>query len=139
LHVGEQHSGQPDPAATQAARPLRHVGPRGPDTAVRRRWTAAAWVCGGLALFAVFLRISLASPVNSDGANNALQAWDMLHGHLLLHGWVTGDASVYTFELPLLAITESLFGLTSITCHIASALTYLTVAACCVALARTNS
>jgi hypothetical protein len=92
-----------------------------------------------LVLFAFFLRISLSSPVNSDGANNALQAWDMLHGHLLLHGWITGDASVYTFELPLLAITESLFGLTSTTCHIASALTYLTVVACCVALASRNS
>jgi hypothetical protein len=139
MHVGEQHSGGPDPAATQAARPLRRVGPRDPHTAVRRRWIAAAWVGGGLALFAFFLRISLSSPVNSDGANNALQAWDMLHGHLLLHGWVTGDASVYTFELPLLAITESLFRLTGMTCHIASALTYLTVAACCVALASTNS
>ena len=139
MHVGEQHSGGPDPAATQAARPLRRVGPRDAHPAARRRWTAVAWIGGGLVLFAVFLRISLSSPINSDGANNALQAWDMLHGRLLLHGWVTGDASVYTFELPLLAITESLFGLTSLTCHIASALTYLTVAACCVALAITNS
>jgi hypothetical protein len=139
MHVDEQHSGDPDPVATQAARPLRRAGPRDAHPAVRRQWIAAAWIGGGLALFALFLRISLSSPVNSDGANNALQAWDMLHGHLLLHGWVSGDASVYTFELPLLAITESLFGLTTITCHIASALTYLTVAAFSVALAVTNS
>ena len=110
MHVDEQHSGDPDPAATQAARPLRRVGPRDAHPAARRPWIAAAWIGGGSALFALFLRISLSSPVNSDGANNALQAWDMLHGHLLLHGWVSGDASVYTFELPLLAITESLFG-----------------------------
>lgn len=144
MHVGEQHSGRRDPvAATRGGWSPRQfgrrVGPRDPHTAARRRWAAAAWVGGGLALFAFFLRISLSSAVNSDGANNALQAWDMLHGHLLLHGWVTGDASVYTFELPLLAITESLFRLTSTTLHIASALTYLIVAACGVALASTNS
>jgi hypothetical protein len=139
MHVGEQHSGHPDPAATQAAEPLRHAGPRGSRAALGRRWAAAAWVGGGLVLFALFVRISFSSAINSDGANNALQAWDMLHGHLLLHGWVTGDASVYTLELPLLAIVESLFGLTSTTCHIASALTYLAVAACGVALACRNS
>ena len=40
----------------------------------RRWWAAAAWAGGSLALFAFFLRISLGSRVNSDGANNALQA-----------------------------------------------------------------
>jgi hypothetical protein len=59
---------------------------------VRRGWIAAACV-GGVLLYAFFLRISLSSPMDSDGANNALQAWDMLHGHLLLHGWLIGDAS----------------------------------------------
>jgi hypothetical protein len=105
-----------------------------------RRWrAAAAWAGGGLALFALFLRISLGSRVNSDGANNALQAQDMLHGHVLLHGWLIGDATFYFFELPLNAITELLLGLGNLAAHAASALTYLIVAVCAVALAVTDS
>jgi hypothetical protein len=77
--------------------------------------------------------------VTSDGANNALQAWDMLHGHLLLHGWIIGDATYYTFELPVLAFTEIFFGLGVLTSHVASALTYLIVTVSAVALALTGS
>ena len=51
----------------------------------------AAWVAGGLALFAFSLRISFGERVDSDGANSALQAWDLVHGHLMLHGWIMGD------------------------------------------------
>jgi hypothetical protein len=107
--------------------------------AARRWWAAAAWAGGGVALFAVALRISLSSRVNSDGANNALQAWDMLHGHLLLHGWLIGDAAFYFLELPLNAVTELLFGLGSLAFHVASALTYLIVVVGAVALAVTDS
>ena len=57
----------------------------------RRRGSSAAWRCS---LF--YLRISFTGHVSSDGANSALQAWDMLHGHLLLHGWIIGDATYYT-------------------------------------------
>ncbi len=106
---------------------------------MRRWWAAAAWAGGGVALFAYFLRISLSGRVDSDGANNALQAWDMLHGHVLLHGWLIGDATFYFFELPLNAITELLFGLGNLAAHVASALTYLIVAVCAVALAVTDS
>jgi hypothetical protein len=105
-----------------------------------RRWRAATtWVGGGVVLFAFALRISLGSRVNSDGANNALQAWDMLHGHVLLHGWLIGDVTYYVLELPLNAVTELLFGLGSLAFHVASALTYLIVAVCAVALAVTDS
>jgi len=107
--------------------------------AARRWWAAAAWAGGALVLFAFFLRISLSGRVNSDGANNALQAWDMLHGNVLLHGWWIGDATFYFFELPLNAITELLFGLGNLAAHTASALTYLIVAVCAVALAVTGS
>jgi hypothetical protein len=98
-----------------------------------------AWAVGGLALFAFLLRISLGWVVDSDGANNALQAWDMLHGHVLLHGWVIGDATFYAFELPLNAITEVLFGLGNLAVHLASALTYLIVTVLAAALAVTGS
>ena len=46
-----------------------------------------------MALFAFYPRISFTGHVTSDGANGALQAWDMLHGHLLRHGWIIGDAT----------------------------------------------
>jgi hypothetical protein len=105
-----------------------------------RRWqAAAAWIAGGLVLFAFFLRISLSERVDSDGANSALQAWDLVHGHLMLHGWIFGDATFYAFELPLNGIIELLFGMGNLAVHIGSALTYLIVTACAVALAMTSS
>ena len=143
-------SGERDPTgpglADMQEKPLaRHLERRSgqDDRRIRpaaRRWrAAAAWAGGGLALFAVFLRISLGSRADSDGANNALQAWDMLHGNVLLHGWLIGDATFYFFELPLNAITELVAGLGNLAAHAASALTYLIVAVCAVALAVTDS
>ncbi len=113
------------------------VGPR--HRWLRRPLAAAAWTVGCTALFAFYLRVSFTGHVTSDGANNALQAWDMLHGHLLLHGWIIGDATYYTFELPVLALTEIFFGLGDLTSHVASALTYLIVTVSAVALALTDS
>jgi hypothetical protein len=107
--------------------------------AVRRWWLAVAWICCGIALFAFLLRISLSDGMNSDGANNALQGWDMLHGHVVLHGWILGDATYYTLELPLYALTEALFGLSSLAVHVVSVLTYLIVAVCAVVLAMADS
>jgi hypothetical protein len=104
-----------------------------------RWWSAAVWIGCGIALYLFLLRISLSVGMNSDGANNALQGWDMLHGNVLLHGWIIGDATYYTLELPLYAITEALFGLHTLTFHMVSALTYLIVVACAAALAMTDS
>ena len=132
-------AGTPDAAATRHLGGPVGQGDHGMHPPPRRWWAAAAWAGGGLALFAFFLRISLGSRVDSDGANNALQAWDMLHGHVLLHGWLIGDATFYFFELPLNAITELLFGLGNLATHVASALTYLIVAVFAVALAVTDS
>jgi hypothetical protein len=105
----------------------------------RRLPAAAMWIAGCMALFAFYLRISFTGHVTSDGANNALQAWDMLHGHLLLHGWIIGDATYYTLDLPVLAVTEIFFGLSDLTSHIASALTYLIVTVSAAAVAVTDS
>ncbi len=120
--------------------PTQFRRPAGPGHRwVRRLLAATTWIAGGMALFALYLRISFTGPVTSDGANNALQAWDMLHGHLMLHGWIIGDATYYTFDLPVLAVTEIFFGLGDLTSHIASAFTYLVVTVCAVALALTDS
>ncbi len=105
-----------------------------------RRWRGAVgWTCAGLALYAVYLQISLGGRIDSDGANSALQAWDLIHGHLLLHGWVFGDATYYSFELPVNGVTQLIFGLGPLAAHVASALVYLIVTACSVALAVAGS
>jgi hypothetical protein len=142
MRAGEQRPVGVGPAGTQqlegeSAQFGRPDGSRA--AAPRRLWVALAWIAGCIALFAFFFRISLSSAVNSDGANNALQAWDLLHGHVLLHGWLIGDATYYTFELPVLAFSELLFGLQNLTSHVASALTYGIVAVCAVALARADA
>ncbi len=130
----------PPDAQRTGWQPTQFQLPGGP----RHRWlrrplAAATWIVGCIALFAFYLRVSFTGHVTSDGANNALQAWDMLHGHLLLHGWIIGDATYYTFELPVLALTEIFFGLGNLTSHVASALTYLIVTVSAVAVALTDS
>jgi hypothetical protein len=88
---------------------------------------AAAWVIAGLALFTVFLHMSATTPVNSDGASNALQAWAMLHGNPLLRGWELSDVSFYTTELPQYLLLELARGLTPDVVHLAGAMTYTLV------------
>jgi hypothetical protein len=105
----------------------------------RRWWLVPVWIGCGSALFALLLRISLIPRMDSDGANNALQGWDMLHGNLLLHGWIIGDAAYYTLELPLYAITEAVLGLHIVTAHVVSVLTFMIVAGCAAALAVRGS
>jgi len=91
----------------------------------RRRWlAAAAWLLSGAGLFVCYLHISRSQPVNSDGAANALQAWDMLHGNLLLHNWWLSDVSFYTTELPEYMVVELVRGLNADVVHVAAALTY---------------
>jgi hypothetical protein len=91
----------------------------------RRRWLPAlGWLLGGVALFACYLRLSRTAPANSDGAANALQAWDMLHGNLLLHGWWLSDVSFYTTELPQYMLVELARGLGPDVVHVAAAMTY---------------
>jgi len=82
------------------------------------------WIVAATALFFCYLHLSRTVPANSDGASNALQAWSMLHGNLLLHGWVLSDVSFYTTELPEYVLIEFLHGLTPDDMHIAGALTY---------------
>ena len=88
---------------------------------------ALAWPAAAAFLFACYLRVSWTQPVNSDGAANALQAWDMLHGNLLLHGWSLSDVSFYTTELPQYALLELGLGLGPGVVHVAAAMTYTLV------------
>jgi hypothetical protein len=97
---------------------------------------ALAWTVAGIALFTVYLRMSRTAPVNSDGASNALQAWQMLHGNPLLRGWQLSDVSFYTTELPQYMLLEALRGLTPDVVHLAGAMTYTLVVLGTAALAR---
>ena len=90
-----------------------------------RPWgVAAAWVLGAIAAFACYLQLARTRAVNSDGAAQALQAWDMWHGNLLLHNWSLSDVSFYTTELPQYMLVEFFRGLNSDVVHVAAAMTY---------------
>jgi len=105
-----------------------------------RSWAEpAAWVLGIIVAFVVYLQLSRTRAVNSDGAAQALQAWDMLHGHLLLHGWLLGDVSYYTTELPQYMLVELLRGLNTDVVHVAAAMTYTLATLLAALLAKGNS
>jgi hypothetical protein len=116
------------------------AGEPSPATGAARRWLAVAgWVAGSLALTALFVRISLGARVMSDGATIALQSWDLLHGHLLLHGWQVSDLNCYFLEIPVIALAEALFGLGDFAQHVGSSLTYMLVTVVAMAAAMTGS
>jgi hypothetical protein len=102
-----------------------------------RRWGGpGAFAAGCIVAFACYLRMSSTVATNSDGASNALQAWDMLHGNLLLHGWWLSDVSFYTTELPEYMLVELVHGLNADVVHIAAALTYTLLVALAALLAK---
>jgi hypothetical protein len=94
------------------------------------------WPAAGATLFVCYLHASRTVAVTSDGASNALQAWDMLHGNPLLRGWQLSDVSFYPTELPLYALVEKLRGLTPDVVHVASAVTYAVLVLLAGSLAR---
>jgi hypothetical protein len=111
-------AGVAGPGVVSAHRPRRWV-----------RWlTWLAWPIGlieaAIVLFVCYLHVSRTEATSSDGASNALQAWDMLHGNLLLRGWTVTDVSFYTTELPEYMIVEAIRGLNADALHVSAAITY---------------
>jgi hypothetical protein len=102
----------------------------------RLAWSLAYAVAGVALFFAYLAQSSRATYVNSDGASNALQAWAMLHGNVLLHGWALSDVSFYTTELPEYMLAELVRGLRPEVVHICAALTYTLLVLLAAALAR---
>jgi hypothetical protein len=110
------------PVAEAGTAPASHPRSTAPWA---RRWAwPVLFVAAGLALFAAYLRQAQTVPVMSDGASNALQAWDLLHGNVLLRGWTMSDVSFYTTELPQYALVELAHGLNADVVHIAAAMSY---------------
>ena len=93
-------------------------------TRARAAWRVTAVALAAAALFALYWRQSQSVSLSSDGAGNVLQAWDMLHGNLLLHNWWVSDVSFYTTELPQYALIESVLGLGPWVVHVGAAMTY---------------
>ena len=100
---------------------------------------AAGTVVAGVVLFTAYLLQSRTVSVGSDGASQALQAWDMLHGNLLLHGWWLTDYSLYTTELPQYMLIEAVRGLSSDVMHIGGAMSYALLVLLAAFLARGRS
>ncbi len=115
----------------------RVTGQQAPHALTLRR-LVAAFAVGGAAvgLFAGYLRVSATFAAGSDGASNALEAWDLLHGNWLLRGWTLTDVSFYTTELPEYAIVELARGLGADAVHISAAITYTLLVLAAAALAR---
>jgi hypothetical protein len=105
-----------------ADRPLT-AGTTRPARLARWAWPAALAVAA-VVLFLCYLRLSHNTPGNSDGADQVLQASDMLHGNWLLSGWTVGDVSYYTTELPEYIVVEKILGLGPAVIHTAAAITY---------------
>jgi hypothetical protein len=93
----------------------------------RRLLVGSGWTVAVIAAVAVYFRLASTRAVNSDGASQALQGWDMLHGNLLLRGWTTSDVSFFTTEVPQYALVELVHGLSQGVVHIAAAMTYTLV------------
>jgi hypothetical protein len=103
------------------------VPERQPATASGRRrrpWVAGAVLGCAALLFFCYLRIAGTVRVNSDAAGLVLQASDMLHGNLLLHGWWDTDVSFITTELPEYMGVTAVAGVRPEVVHVCSALTY---------------
>jgi hypothetical protein len=121
--------------------PAKHAAWRAPGSAATgRRRLLAIGIWGGcglaaLALWAAYIRLSQTFPTDSDGAGNAYQAWQMLHGNPLLRGWELSDVSFYTTELPQYALVELVTGLNANVIHVAAGMTYALALIGAVALA----
>ena len=98
----------------------------------RGRWQAArprlAWagavVGAALVLFWCYPRLSQSNAVNSDGAGVVLQGWDMVHGNVLMSGWLLADVTFATFEAPIDGLVAAVHGLNPDAVHITAAIVY---------------
>ena len=109
-----------DQPAADTGRP---AGQPGWLSRARLAWIGA-YLAAGVVLFLCYLRVSGTQSISSDGGSNALEAWDMLHGNPLLHGWTVTDVSFYTTELPEYMLVELVRGLGPTVVHTAAAFTY---------------
>jgi hypothetical protein len=122
--------------------PSQQAEPVGGHDGTSRSWLRSRWVqpgaFAGLGVLLFFAYLTLASelPIFADGSSQALQAWDILHGNVALHGWVLSDVSFYTTELPQYLLIELVRGLNPDVVHIAAAMTYALLVVLAAVLAK---
>jgi hypothetical protein len=118
-------TGETPPDETGGDAPAGSSAGQGTRRVALARWAwPAALPAAGIVLFLCYLRLSGTYAVGSDGADQALQAWNMLHGNWLLRGWTIGDVTYYTTELPEYMLLERILGLGPAMVHVAGAITY---------------
>ncbi|MFI5915256.1 hypothetical protein [Dactylosporangium sp. NPDC051541] len=119
------------PVVIPRQRPQETAGPIGPAPPVatpphRTRFVTAGLVLAGLAVMLLgYLRLARANGTNADGAANALQGWDILHGNVFLSGWTLSDVSFFPTELVQYTLIELFYGLDPDVVHVAAATTYV--------------
>jgi hypothetical protein len=126
--------------------PDAEVAQRQPDQPAARRgarkerlWWAGSGAVATAALMFCYLRIAGTTAASSDGAGDALQGWDMLHGNVLLHGWWATDVSFWTTELLQYALVVAVAGLRPEVVHICAAITYTLLVLLAAAVAKGRS
>jgi hypothetical protein len=123
------------------AEPLEAAEPQTARQNRRPRWTCRRWVTTGacaavvLGLFFAYAAQARTMAATAESSAQALQAWDMLHGNVLLRGWTLSDVTFYTTELPEYMLVELARGLTGGVVHVAAALTYVLLVVLTVVLA----
>jgi len=118
-----EEAGEREPRERQA-----EAGEQPPARSPRTRLpAAAAMTLVAVLFFALALAQSLAHLWNADTASVALQGWDMVNGHLLLHGWWSSDVNFYTFDAPIYGLCMLVLGLGDTALHVAGALIYTLV------------
>ncbi len=139
--VGRRHGLPPDgssddrPAWLPRESPNGSAGGHRAPAPSRQRWfdgvlahrqvlIPAAATVGVILLFIAYYSQAKTQITLSEGASQALQGWDLLHGNLLLHGWSLSDVSFYSTEIPEYALVEAVRGLSAATVPFAAALSY---------------
>jgi hypothetical protein len=80
-----------------------------------------------VAFYLLCLANSDTTPWDADTSAVFLQGWDLVHGHLLLHGWWSSDVNFYTFDAPIYGICGLIFGMGNQALHVAGAVIYTLV------------
>lgn len=131
-------------APTRGAPPAAAVPRRWPPERSGRRWLRrlgpAAAACAALVgLTLAYTVMSRSQPVNADGASQALMAWDILQGNVLLSGWTMSDVSFYLTDLVAYVVVEAAYGLGPDVVHRAAAVIYALLVLVTLAVAKGRS
>jgi hypothetical protein len=86
------------------------IGARPMSSNARRGLYALGAALVFLIMWALYTRVAWTVSMNSDDATALLQANDFIHGNYLLKGWIAGNISIYTTELPFYVVGLMIVG-----------------------------